>query len=191
MKPQRMRRKRLGVLIAALILSGIMGVLIVRLLSESQIASATTPPTGPDLPYREAGADGIESPDISFIDSPDATCLRPVSGTNACYIQWSYLYVTASPSQYVISMTVTIDDQLRSYHSGFFQTFMYIPGDMIAPGYKVSCGALGSGGTPGWGQTYNYTIRARETGGLKAANYGAVTCPADVIQLYLPLIKKK
>lgn len=180
-------QKRLNVLIGSLALAGVMGILVVRIALGSQAAQVT--PTPPALPYREAG-NGIDSPAISFIDSPSATCSRPAAGTGACYIEWNYLSVTAASGSYVISMTVSIDDQMRAYHSGFFQTSMYIPGDMTAPGYKVSCGTPGSGGKPDWGKSYTYTIRARETGGLTAANHGSVTCPADIVMIYLPLVRK-
>jgi hypothetical protein len=122
-----------------------------------------------------------DTPDISFIDSPTATCYKPQQHKDACYIDWAYLYVTASSSQYIISMTVSIDNRMRAYHSGFFQTYMYVPGEFASPGYRVPCGTLGSGGNPQLGKAYSYTIRARETGGLKAANYGTVYCPADVV----------
>lgn len=144
---------------------------------------------GPEATRREILAEP-EAPAISFIDSPSATCFRPASGTGACYIQWSYLYVTASPSQYIISTTVAIDGQLRAYHAGFFQTSMYIPGDMYGQGFKVTCGFPGAGGTPDFGNTYAYTIRALETGGLAAANYGTVSCPADVVKVYMPLVRR-
>lgn len=129
-----------------------------------------------------------QSPAISFIDSPGATCYRSSVGT--CHLTWSYLSVSASPSQYVISMTVSINDRVRAYHSGFFQTSMYIPGDMLAPGFKVACGWPGASGAPELGYAYAYVIRAAETGGLKSANYGAVTCPADAGVVFLPLVMK-
>lgn len=132
----------------------------------------------------------VDSPAISFIGSPSPTCYRPVAGTGTCYITWNYLNVTASTGQYIISTTVTIDGDLRAYHAGFFQNYMYIPGDMTAPGYKMTCGMPGSGGIAGLGNSYSYAIRARETGGLSAANYGSVTCPADVVTVYLPLTRK-
>ncbi|MCB9418884.1 MAG: hypothetical protein H6667_03725 [Ardenticatenaceae bacterium] len=183
-----MLNKRLGGLVGVLLLAAVMSVVIVYIAGQSQAATAA-PPLAPDLPYREAG-NGIDSPSISFIDSPNATCSRPVEGAGACYIAWNYLYVSAATSAYVISMTVSIDNQLRAYHSGFFQTSMYIPGDMIGSGFKVTCGTPGSGGKAGWGKIYNYTIRARETGGLTAANYGSVTCPADTVKIYLPSLLK-
>ena len=99
------------------------------------------------------------------------------------------MYVTASTSQYIISMTLTIDGELQSYNSGFFQTAMYIPGTLYSPGFRVNCGLPGTT-PPGLGKTYPYTIRARETGGLAAANYGSVTCPGDIVHSYLPLIRK-
>lgn len=131
----------------------------------------------------------IESPTISFIDSPSATCYQASVGT--CYIEWSYLSVSASASQYIISMTVSIDNRIRAYHSGFFQTSMYIPSDMLEPGFKVPCGWPGASGVPELGYAYNYVIRAAETGGLKAANYGTVTCPADKGMVFLPFVMRQ
>ena len=128
---------------------------------------------------------GGEQPQISFIDSPSATCVRPVADTGHCYIEWNYLNVSASSGQYVISMTVEIDDRVRAYHSGFFQTSMFIPGDLYGDGFQVTCGRPDA---DGWGKTYAYTLRARETGGLSAANYGSVTCPGDEVKVFMPLI---
>jgi hypothetical protein len=121
-----------------------------------------------------------DAPAISFIDSPSATCDRPVEHTNACYISWSYFYVNAG-SNYMISMTVSIDDKIRANTQGFFQNSMYIPGDMLGQGFQVNCGLPGAGGNPALGATHSYTLRARDTTGLSAANYGSVTCPADVV----------
>ncbi len=131
--------------------------------------------------WREATS--LEAPDISFIDSPSATCYLPVSGTDTCYITWDYLYVTSGASQYIISMTLSIDNHRSAYISGFFQNSMYIPGDMLNPGFRVACGTPGSGSNPYLGRQYSYTILARETGGLKSANYGSVTCPGDYVPL--------
>ena len=90
----------------------------------------------------------------------------------------------------MISMTVSIDGYLRANHSGFFQTSMFIPGEMYDSGFRVTCGFPGAGGVPGMGKTYSYIIRARETGGLSAANYGSVTCPADVVHVFMPLVRR-
>ncbi|MCA9971664.1 MAG: hypothetical protein KC425_15675 [Anaerolineales bacterium] len=187
-------RKWYFLLLSSLTLAGALGVLAAR-------ATAGLPPVPPEAaptavhaptavsPHRETSA-APDSPDISFIDSPNPTCHVPDPGTGICYVQWGYLYVTAAPGAYVISMTVTIDDHLRAYHAGFFQTAMYIPADMTAPGYRVACGAPGSGGAPDLGSSYSYAIRARETTGLTAANYGTVSCPADLALLYLPVIRR-
>jgi hypothetical protein len=186
-----MDQKRLSALVGAVLLAAVMGFFAASAMLESQaapLAAATL--DGGDAPQPTAG-NGSESPAISSISSASASCYRPVMGTGACYIEWNYLYVTAASGSYVISMTVSIDDRLRSYHSGFFQTAMYIPNEMTAPGYKVACGTPGSGGTPGWGKSYAYTIRARDTSGLKAANHGSVTCPADVANVFVPLVRKK
>jgi hypothetical protein len=137
---------------------------------------------------REIQTDG-ESPAISFIDSPGPTCYQ--AGVGTCYLHWNYLYVSASTSQYIISMTISINGRLRAYHAGFFQTAMYIPGDMLIPGFKVACGWRGASGTSGLGYSYDYVIRAAETGGLSAANYGTVTCPADASTVFMPLIMRR
>lgn len=131
---------------------------------------------------READGDGL-SPNISFIDSPSPTCSLPEPGTNVCYIQWSYLNVTASAGQYIVTTTVALDGHLQAYFSGFFQTSLYIPSDMTGDGFRVACGAPGVEGNPEQGYMYDYTIRARETGGLGAANYGTVSCPYDIVPL--------
>jgi hypothetical protein len=61
---------------------------------------------------------------------------------------------------------------------------------MLTPGFKVVCGWRGASGVPELGFSHNYVIRAAETGGLKAANYGTVTCPADVGTIFMPSIFK-
>ena len=158
------------------------------------IASATdiaqTTPEKSEIPVRRETQDAPNAPEISFIDSQSPTCYLPSPGTGACYITWNYLYVTASSPNYIISMTITIDNRILAYNSGFFQTYMFVPGSMYGRGLKVNCGLPGTDGVQALGKSYNYTIRARETGGLGAANYGAVTCPADVVKVYLPNVHK-
>jgi len=157
-----------------------------RIVISSNQASSTPVPYPDDSARRESDGASFPNADplaplISFIDSPSATCYLPVPHTNACYIQWQYLNVTASTSQYIISMTLSISNEIRAYYSGFFQTTMYIPGDMQSPGFRVACGLPGASGDPVLGQSYSYKVQARETGGLKAANYGSVFCPSDVV----------
>ncbi len=191
MEPYAVSRRRLIALTGAVVAAAVLGIVLVRVMLAAQAAPlAAETPAGTGPPQQEAASD-IDSPAVSSIDSASATCFRPVIGTGACYIQWNYLYVTAAPGAYVISMTVTIDNRLRAYHSGFFQTSMYIPGEMTAPGYKVSCGAPGSGATAEWGNTYAYAVRARDTTGTSAANYGSISCPADVVKVFLPLLRKE
>jgi hypothetical protein len=187
-------RKWIGALAGSLALAGLAVVwstIAARAATGSQTAPASAAtPDSPDLPRRTIQANP-DSPAISFIDSPSPTCYRPAAETGACYIQWDYLQVAASSSQYIISMTVTIDERLRAYHSGFFQTSMFVPGQMYDPGFRVTCGFPGAGGAAGMGNTFSYVVRARETGGLAAANYGSITCPADVVNVFMPLILKR
>lgn len=119
-----------------------------------------------------------DQPQIGFIDSPTAACVQPDPAKNECFINWYYLSVSADPS-YMISMTVKLNDfGYVARYNGFFQTSMYAPYNMNPLGYKVACGALGSGGNPYMGKSYAYTIRARASDGLSSANYGTVNCPA-------------
>lgn len=146
-----------------------------------QVSPAGAAVQGPTArPIRERGVAGT-SPTISFIDSPSATCYRAEELSETCYIEWTYLYVGAAASQYILSMTVEIDGRLRANVQGFFQTYMYIPSGMFTPGFEVACGQPGAGGVPKLGNLYSYIIRATETGGgPPAANYGSVPCPATL-----------
>jgi hypothetical protein len=184
MDPIIMPHKRVKNLLGFLALLASLGIVIVHFawgLPAASMVDANE--ANSDQPRREA-----DSPAVSFIDSPSPTCYRPALGTGACYIQWEYLSVTAAAGANIISMTVSIDNELRAYHGGFFQTSMIIPAQMTASGYRVTCGLPGSGGLPDWGQNYSYQIRARDTAGLSAANSGSVRCPADTVTLYLPLV---
>ncbi|MCA9971665.1 MAG: hypothetical protein KC425_15680 [Anaerolineales bacterium] len=117
-------------------------------------------------------------PEISFIDSPSATCYQPDPARNACLINWYYLSVSASPN-YMIAMTVTLNAVGHVARTGgFFQTSMYVPYSMFGDGFQVACGAPGAGGKPNLGNAYAYTIRAIDSANLKSANYGTVYCPA-------------
>ena len=144
-------------------------------------ASAATPVPLPDKP-------AVESPKISFIDSPSASCVLPESHTGKCYLVWSYLYASADPN-YMISMTVEIDGRMRGRYNGFFQTSMYVPTEMLT--FHVACGASGSSGDPKLGMSHNYILRGRDSANLTAANYGSVTCPADEpYRVFVPLQRK-
>jgi hypothetical protein len=179
-----MPHKRVKHLLGFLALLTALGIAVIYLawgLPAASMANAGQANSG--LPQRE-----VDAPAISFIDSPSPTCHLPAPGTGACYIQWEYLSVTAAASSNIISMTVSIDNELRAYHGGFFQTSMFIPAQMTTPGYRVSCGWPGSGGVPGLGNIYPYQIRARDTAGLPATNSGSVRCPADTVTVNLPLV---
>lgn len=114
---------------------------------------------------------------ISFIDSPTATCYQPDSSQDVCYINWHYLSVSADPN-YILWMFVELTTAKVSRYGGFFQTSMLVPHTMHGRGFKVACGALGAGGDPDFGNAYGYTIRARDSAALSAANFGTVFCPA-------------
>lgn len=179
-------RKRVKHFLGFLALLVALGIIVIHLAWGLPAASrADSSEAAPDSPRQEA-----DSPAISTIDSPSPTCYRPAPGTGACYIQWDYMFVTAASGANIITMTVSIDNHLRAYHAGFFQSSMFIPAEMTAPGYRVTCGKPGSGGLPDWGNIYPYQIRARDTTGLSAANFGSVRCPADTVMAYLPVVAR-
>ena len=179
-----------GRVVRRLILLGLLLVLLAGLTTLAALAAGpgndAVVPGATREPQRERDGDPV-APDISFIESPAPTCYRPDPRLDTCYVRWYYLSVNASPSAYIISMTVGIDGQLVASHHGFFQSSMIVPGELYGNGFQVSCGVPGRSGIPDLGRTHSYVVRARETGGLKAANYGSVTCPAGLERVYVPL----
>jgi hypothetical protein len=145
--------------------------------------SASVPkPTA--LPNRPASS----SPDISAIDSPTPACVLLQAHTGVCYMTWSYMWVNADPN-YVITMTLSIDNQPRARYTGFFQTSMYVPMEMTI--FNVPCGSLGSGGDPDFGASHSFAIHARDSAGLASANYGTVYCPADErLSIFMPILSR-
>lgn len=128
---------------------------------------------------RRAAA-GVNAPTISFIDSPTAVCYQPDPTQDVCFVNWYYLSVDATPN-YMICMEVTLNDIGKvARYQGFFQTSMYAPYNLQDRGFRVPCGALGASGDPNRGLIYAYTIRARDSANLSAANYGSAVCPAYV-----------
>jgi len=170
----------------------IAGILLAAMFGLFQIArgqGAPPPPTRPTAAGSETQGDnrrevtvppGLspEAPLIGFIDSPTAACYRPDATQDACYINWYYMSVSASPN-YIITMTATINAiGPVAHYQGFFQTSMYVPYNMAGNGFRVPCGPVGAGGNPALGNAYAWTIRARDSAGLSSANYGTVYCPA-------------
>ena len=137
--------------------------------TDGQNTREITAPAGPDAP---------QAPAITFIDSPTVACYQPDPGRDACYLNWYYMSVDANPN-YMIAMTVTLNTiGPVARIGGFFQTSMYVPYNLFGDGFKVACGALGSGGNPDLGNAYSWTINARDSANLGSANYGTAYCPA-------------
>ncbi len=119
---------------------------------------------------------------IGFIDSPGASC-RKIKG-DVCAIRWSYLSVSGAPN-YILWMRVRLGDKLVFHAQGFFQTSMFIPGEQIGDSILVKCGKPGTTPDPKpsaapptlYGNSYAYTIDARDSAGLTTANFGNVLCP--------------
>lgn len=179
--------KRLAILLGICFLPGLLLIAMVTQNTRGSVLPASAIDANFRLPQPD-DSNEVNAPAITAINSPSATCSNLTPGTGVCAISWQYLSVTAASSSYIISMTVAIDNQIRAYHSGFFQTSMYIPGDMMGDGFQVVCGY--PQGSTGFGNSYSYAIRARETAGPSAANFGSVTCPADIAKIYLPAVLK-
>jgi hypothetical protein len=154
----------------------------------SALAAAPTPAAA-GRPTQRLRDDATQNTAISFIESPTATCWQRNLLKDECYMNWVSLSVVAYPS-YVISMTISIDDRLRARYHGFFQTNFSFEGDLNGKGFRVSCGTPGTAGISGLGMAHSYTIRARASDGLSAANYGSVICPAGPRRSYLPLTRR-
>lgn len=130
----------------------------------------------------------ILAPDISFISSPTAACQVAQPNSGLCNITWSYLYAYADPN-YMITMTVSIDNNPRARYNGFFQTYMFVPSEMLS--FQVACGPPGASGHPDFGFLHAFTLRARDSASLTAANYGSVLCPInEPYRIFLPLVRR-
>ena len=122
--------------------------------------------------------DDPQAPSISVIDSPSPTCYQPDATRDECYLTWYYISVNAAPASSMLTVTLTLDNVGPVAHTqGFFQPSMYIPYSMLGDGFKVACGSPGAGGNPILGNAYGYAIRARDSDGRVAGNFGTIYCP--------------
>lgn len=169
---------RISLVFLVILVGLLMGLGIVR---AAQSLDGLLSASAPEVP---ADHRVIDSPDISPIDSPTASC---VMSNNQCFVTWTYFYVYADPS-YIITSTVQIDNINRAYYSGFFQKNMYIPTEMLR--FQVACAQPVPHQATQPTLAHSYTIRARDSAGLKSANYGTVYCPAFFPKRYfMPVIK--
>lgn len=181
-------RKRIGVLLLTLLAGLLLAWGVVQAAPALKGSPDTVAASTFATPTPLANQPAVVSPDISSIDNPNASCILPRANTGTCYITWSYLYVDADPN-YIITMSVGIDGKALARYTGFFQTSMYVPSELLV--FRVPCGAPGSGGNPNLGANHSYAIRARDSTGSGAANYGSVTCPADeAARTYLPILRR-
>lgn len=115
---------------------------------------------------------------IGFIASDGPSCTQPNPAVNSCLVNFQRLRVDGG-ANYMIWMTVELNDRLVGKFRGFFQNVLDVA-NPFGPGIKVPCGPIGSGTDldlgPG-GRRYNFTIRAKDSAGLTATNYGTIWCP--------------
>ncbi len=179
-----MRRFAFPVLVAGILLAAVFGVIQVARGQAPDPAgnlvtvASETDGLGQREIYAPAGAAQPQAPNIGFIDSPTAACYQPDPSVDECFLNWYYISVNGAPNN-IITMTVTVNAiGVVSHYQGFFQQSMYVPYNMVDRGFKVACGPPGAGGNPLLGNSYGYTIRARDSAGLSSANYGTANCPA-------------
>ena len=131
-------------------------------------------------------------PSISLIESPTPNCYRPELRSNTCLINWSTISVSADPSHSVISLTVTIDGQMRANYQGFFQSSMHISSNFQGDGFEVPCGPAGVDGIANMGHQYDWLLSARDSSGSDTSSQGTVVCPAmDPATIFLPLVLRQ
>jgi hypothetical protein len=115
------------------------------------------------------------------------TCIQPDPAENVYIINWNNFFAQAVSGNYMRSITLTIDDRVRAFYLGFFETYLYVDDLHHSSGFRVPCGAFGSGGHPAVGALDTFSIRAEDTGGYVSTAYGSVRCPA-VRLIVLPLV---
>ena len=139
--------------------------------------------------FEEASPSGTAAPSsapqplITFIDSPNVQCIHPDPRQDACFVNWGYSSVSASPN-YMIAMWISLNGKVVARIGGFFQTSMSVSASNMSPGYRLPCGPPvddpADPATPKKqvGNSYSWDIKAKDSANLSAANYGTVTCPA-------------
>ena len=138
-----------------------------------------SPPTGP------------ETPSISLLESRKPMCYRPELESNICLVNSGPTRVSTSAPRTIVSMTLTIDGQMRANYQGFFQDAIEIVPAFHGAGFQVPCGPAGVDGVAGMGHTYDWALRARDSQGLQASSSGTVTCPAlDPTHIFLPMVRR-
>jgi hypothetical protein len=175
-----MRKIYAVVLFVGLLLAGTLGMMRIAR-GQDQV-----PPAGGNVIQRETDGDNVRQilapddvaePSITTIDSPTPYCFQPDAGQDVCYMNWASMHVEGTPAN-MDAMTVTIDAVgVVARYQAFFQDTMDVSHEMNATGFRLPCGPPGAGGDPNLGNAYDWTIRARDSGGNTASNHGRMFCP--------------
>src|SRR4030042_392744 len=99
-----MSRTRLGILSLLLLAAAGFVVLwsasVARAATGSLIAPLPTATINGIQPPRPAILSTPVAPTAASLESPSATCFRPVADPGICYLQWDYIYMVADTSAY-------------------------------------------------------------------------------------------
>lgn len=157
--------------------------------SRRSVSPVSSPTSLPVHPSYEETPEPAQPQGSGSIDSLSPTCVNPIPGSGVCYINWHSVHLNVAPS-YIVTMTFLIDSRQRANIQGFFQSEISLDSQMFQPGFRVTCGFPKSDSPSALGNAYAYAIRARDTSGANYSNFGQITCPADVVHLSLPFIKR-
>jgi hypothetical protein len=116
---------------------------------------------------------------LGFIATESPHCIQLDPAVDACYINFQFNGV--SSDQYVTEFTVAVNGLIAMRAYGFFQGAFSLPRNSLGDlGLRVACGRTGASGDadPLVGLRHPFTIRAKDSAGQNAANYGAIGCPA-------------
>ncbi len=180
-----MRKIFFSLLAAGLLLAGIFGAI------QSAHGQDVVQPEGRELVLREVDGENVRElwapvgaavPDAVEVLSNFTTntpyCYQPDPAKDECFINWYSIYADSAPDNIrTITTTLTSKGIMASY-KGFFQTSMYISYNMAGQGYRVECGALGSGGVPTLGKSYAWNIKVEDATGYWISHSGTIYCPA-------------
>lgn len=181
-----MRKICFSLLAAGLLLAGIFGAihtargqvetlpdgsqLLLRQVDGENVREAWAPPGAPEPDAAEA---------LNSFSTSTPYCYQPDAKKNECFINWYSSSADSAPENMRV-ITTTIESKIMARHGGFFQTSMYVNYAMAGSGYLVPCGALGSGGKAGMGESYTWSIAFKDAAGSWGSNSGVIYCPAYI-----------
>ena len=129
------------------------------------------------------------------IKMSNPSCVQSQPAAASCSIVIGNLSANGSDISFS-RVELLVDNKLRMYMAGFFESSAYFTYSMVPDAFTVSCGGPNASGNPNYGKSYLVTANAYMADGTSASNTMNVFCPAFVVQAtnptktYLPTIRK-